>query len=71
MIENLSDNLELRINIEPHTRVRMEENRVVDEEIILTLRNGKPFDAKNGRLGRSKVFPFNALNRGRFHPHEN
>lgn len=48
----------MKIRIENHTLEQAEERGVSRDEIVETLKNGIPFTAKYGRMGKFKVFPF-------------
>lgn len=57
----------MKIRIDPHTLVRSEERGVTEEEIREVLETGDRFGAMHGRLGKTKVFPFQAHRLGRFY----
>lgn len=54
------------IRIENHTLEQAEERGVSRDEIVETLKNGVPFTAKYGRIGKFKVFPFGKVWRGKY-----
>lgn len=56
----------MEIRIENHTLEQAEERGVSRDEIVETLRDGVPFTAKYGRVGKSKVFPFRKEWRGKY-----
>ncbi len=57
----------MQIQIEPHTLQRAIERGASENEIIDTLTNGVNILGKSGRLGKSKVFPFEAVRNGKYY----
>lgn len=57
----------MKIKIPPHTLERAEERGASKEEIEEVLRTGDPLPAKGGRLGKAKVFSFQATRLGRYY----
>lgn len=56
----------MSIRIEPHTMQRALERGATESEIIITLKTGFDLTAKKGRLGKGKIFDFNAERNGVF-----
>jgi hypothetical protein len=54
----------VKIQIDTHTLERAEERGATKEEIIDVIKSGIPIQAKRGRTGKAKVFPYNQT-RGR------
>jgi len=48
----------MRIRIDPHTLERLEERGGTEEEIRDVIETGLTIPAKQGRLGKAKVFDF-------------
>lgn len=57
----------MNIKIDPHTISRMPKRGVSEEEIFETLKTGAPFEAKNGRKGRAKVFTYKQNYEGKYY----
>jgi len=57
----------MKIQIEPHTLQRAVERGVTEEEIIEVLQSGVNILGKFGRLGKSKIFAFNAKRIGKYY----
>ena len=57
----------MKIRIEPHTLLRATERGATENEIKDTLEHGLDLIAKNGRLGKGKVFDFRNLRNGKFY----
>lgn len=57
----------MQIQIDRHTRERAEERGTTEEEIREVIETGSPLAAKRGRLGKAKVFDFNAERLGVFY----
>lgn len=55
------------ILIDPHTLERAEERGTNKAEILEVLNTGFPIEAKRGRLGKAKVFPFHQIRGKKFH----
>ena len=56
----------MQIQIEPHTLERAKERGASENEIIETLNTGLSIAGKSGRLGKSKVFPFEEVRNGKY-----
>lgn len=57
----------MKIQIDPHTLKRAEERGKNEKEIKDVLRTGKPIEAKRERLGKSKVYRYDQVRRGKFY----
>ena len=57
--DNKENKTQVKIEIDPHTLERAEERGATEEEIIDVIRSGVPIQAKHGRRGKAKVFPYN------------
>ena len=57
----------MKIWIDPHTLERAEERGANEGEIRDVIETGIPIEARHGRLGKAKVYPFNQIRSGRFH----
>jgi hypothetical protein len=57
----------MRLQIAPHTLERAEERGATIEEIEDVIATGEPFEAKKGRKGKAKVYPFDRERNGRFY----
>ena len=57
----------MKIQIEPHTLQRAIERGASENEIIEVLRSGINILGKSGRLGKSKIFPFNNSRIGKYY----
>lgn len=55
------------IQIEPHTLQRANERGASESEIKGTIEKGTNILGKSGRLGKSKVFPFNKEKNNRYY----
>jgi len=54
----------MEIIIDPHTLERAQERGTTEEEIRDVINTGVAIPAKYGRLGKSKIYPFNRTRRG-------
>jgi len=57
----------VEIRIDPHTLERAKERGTDEEEIKDVIETGSPIEAKHGRLGKAKVYPFNQMRKGSFY----
>ncbi len=57
----------MKIQIDPHTLERAEERGANEAEIRDVIETGSLIEAKHGRLGKAKVYPFNQTRGGRFY----
>ncbi len=57
----------MQIQIEPHTLQRAIERGASENEITDTLTNGVNILSRSGRLGKSKVFAFEAVRNGKYY----
>jgi hypothetical protein len=57
----------MKIQIAPHTLQRAKERGATEAEIIEVLEAGINILSKYGRLGKSKVFPFNNMRIGKYY----
>jgi len=57
----------MKVLIEPHTLERAKERSTNEEEIRDVTDNGFIIDAKYGRLGKAKIYPFNRNRCGKFY----
>jgi hypothetical protein len=64
---NLGKQMELQIQIDPHTLKRAEERGATESEIKEILRTGEDIPAKKNRKARSKVYSFNRERNGKFY----
>jgi hypothetical protein len=55
----------MNVRIHQHARDRMVERGTTEDEIILTVSQGERFEAKHGRNGFRRNFPYNDQWRGR------
>jgi hypothetical protein len=49
----------MNVRLHPHARGRLEERGATEEDVRLTVESGERFDAKYGRIGFRRNFPFN------------
>jgi hypothetical protein len=57
----------MKIHIEPHTLQRAIERGSAETEIIDVIETGTSIQGKAGRLGKTKIFPFNSMRIGKFY----
>lgn len=57
----------MQIQIEPHTIQRIKERGATEEEVIDTLQHGNNILGKSGRFGKSKVFIFKSIYKGKYY----
>ena len=57
----------MKIQIDPHTLERAEERGTNEEEIKDVIESGFSIEAKHGRFGKAKVYPYNQIRGGRFY----
>ena len=48
----------MKIQIDQHTLERAAERGATESEIIDVINNGFPIQAKHGRTGKGKIFPY-------------
>lgn len=58
----------MKVNIEPHTRIRMDYYNISESQVLDVLLTGRDAEAKLGRKSKYKIFPFAETIRGRFYP---
>ena len=52
------------VRLHPHAKERLLERGATGEEVVLTVEHGEVFNAKYGRAGFRRNFPFDGLWRG-------
>ena len=57
----------MRVRISSHTLQRADERGATESEIREVLESGSPTSAKYGRLGKAKVFNYDAYRAGKWH----
>jgi hypothetical protein len=57
----------MEIQIDEHTSKRAEERGTTEVEIRDTLKTGKSFQGKRGRLGKAKIYPLQQERNGKFY----
>ena len=57
----------INIRLHPHARERLQERGATESEVIATISGGERFQAKFGRKGFRRNFPFNHFWRGRMY----
>mgnify|MGYP001598496904 FL=1 len=55
----------MKVRIHPHAAERMEERGATGKEVIETVQEGEPFQAKFGRIGFRRNFSFSSEWRGK------
>ena len=55
----------MRVEIHPHAAARLAERGATEAEVVATVEAGERFEAKFGRIGFRRNFPFDGEWRGR------
>lgn len=53
------------VQLHPHARERMQERGASEAEVVTTVLQGERFEAKHGRQGFRRNFPYNCIWMGR------